>query len=86
MAIGVLVLIPLGDILGIVGVSLLTRSQKRVWLRGEVLLVATIVDRAINNVLALRLFDGLVKLNPVLMFLLFNLFPPSKIQFTPDVY
>ncbi len=64
LAIGVLVLIPLGDILGIVSVSLLT-GLKSVGLGVEVLIVATTIDQAIDNVLAPRIFGGLVGLNPV---------------------
>ena len=64
LAIGALVLIPLGDIFGIVSVSLLT-SLKSVGLGIEVLIVATIIDRAIDNTLAPRIFGSLVGLNPV---------------------
>ena len=64
LGIGVLVLIPLGDILGIVSVSLLV-ALKNVWLGGEVLLVATIIDQSIDNIFAPRIFGGLIGLNPV---------------------
>ena len=64
LAIGVLVLIPLGDILGIVSVSLLM-ALKSIWLGAEVLLVATVIDQAIDNALAPRIFGGLIGLNPV---------------------
>ena len=64
VGIGVLVLIPFGDILGIVTVSLLV-ALKNVWLGGEVLLVATIIDQAIDNAIAPRIFSGLVGLNPI---------------------
>ena len=64
LAIGALVLIPLGDILGIVSVSLLT-SLKSVGLGLEVLVVATVIDQAIDNTLAPRIFGNLVGLNPV---------------------
>ena len=64
LAIGALVLIPLGDILGIISVSLLT-SLKSVGLGLEVLIVATIIDQAIDNTLAPRIFGNLVGLNPV---------------------
>ena len=64
LGIGVLVLIPLGDILGIVSVSLLT-ALKSVWLGGEVLIVATIIDQGIDNAIAPRIFGGLIGLNPV---------------------
>lgn len=64
LAIGVLVLIPLGDILGIVSVSLLM-ALKSVWLGGEVLIVATVIDQSIDNVFAPRIFGGLIGLNPV---------------------
>ena len=64
IGIGALVLIPFGDILGIVGVSLLM-ALKSVWLGGEVLVVATIIDQAVDNAIAPRIFSGLVGLNPV---------------------
>ena len=64
LGIGALVLIPLGDILGIISVSLLM-ALKSVWLGVEVLIVATIIDQAIDNVLAPRIFGGLVGLNPI---------------------
>lgn len=64
LGIGALVLIPFGDILGIVSVSLLV-ALKSVWLGGEVLVVATIIDQAIDQALAPRIFGGLVGLNPV---------------------
>ena len=64
LGIGVLVLIPLGDILGIVSVSLLM-ALKSVLLGGEVLVVATIIDQAIDNAIAPRIFSGLIGLNPV---------------------
>ena len=64
LAIGALVLIPLGDILGIISVSLLT-GLKSVGLGVEVLIVAIIIDQAIDNTLAPRIFGNLVGLNPV---------------------
>jgi predicted PurR-regulated permease PerM len=64
LGIGVLVLIPLGDVLGIVGVSALM-ALKSVWLGGEILVVATIVDQAIDQAIAPRIFGSLVDLNPV---------------------
>lgn len=64
VGIGALVLIPFGDILGIVSVSLLV-ALKNVWLGGEVLLVATVIDQAIDQAIAPRIFSGLVGLNPV---------------------
>ncbi len=64
LGIGVLVLIPLGDILGIVGVSLLM-ALKSVWLGGEVLVIAAVIDQAIDQALAPRIFSGLVGLNPI---------------------
>ncbi len=64
IAIGALVLVPFGDILGIVSVSLLI-GLKNVWLGGEVLAVATIIDQAIDHAIAPRIFSGLVGLNPV---------------------
>ena len=64
VAIGALVLIPFGDILGILGVSVLV-GLKDIWLGGEVLVVATIIDQAIDQALAPRIFGGLVGLNPV---------------------
>ena len=64
IAIGALVLIPLGDIIGIVGVSLLT-GLKSIGLGVEVLIVALIIDQAIDNTLAPRIFGNLVGLNPV---------------------
>ena len=64
LVIGSLVLIPLGDILGIVSVSLLT-SLKSVTLGAEVLVVATIIDQAIDNTIAPYIFANLVGINPV---------------------
>ena len=64
IAIGALVLIPLGDIIGIVGVSLLT-GLKSIGLGVEVLIVALVIDQAIDNTLAPRIFGNLVGLNPV---------------------
>ena len=64
IAIGALVLIPLGDIIGIISVSLLT-GLKSVGLGVEVLVVALIIDQAIDNTLAPRIFGNLVGLNPV---------------------
>ena len=64
IAIGALVLIPLGDIIGIIGVSLLT-GLKSIGLGVEVLIVALVIDQAIDNTLAPRIFGNLVGLNPV---------------------
>ena len=64
IAIGALVLIPLGDIIGIISVSLLT-GLKSVGLGVEVLIVALVIDQAIDNTLAPRIFGNLVGLNPV---------------------
>lgn len=64
LGIGVLVLIPLGDIFGIVSVSLLT-GLKSVWLGAEVLVVATIIDQGLDQAIAPRIFGDLVGLNPV---------------------
>ena len=64
LAIGALVLIPLGDIIGIISVSLLT-GLKSIGLGVEVLTVALIIDQAIDNTLAPRIFGNLVGLNPV---------------------
>lgn len=64
LGIGVLVLIPLGDIFGIVSVSLLT-GLKSVWLGVEVLVVATIIDQGLDQAIAPRIFGDLVGLNPV---------------------
>lgn len=64
LGIGVLVLIPFGDIVGIVSVSLLT-GLKSVWLGVEVLIVATIIDQGLDQAIAPRIFGDLVGLNPV---------------------
>lgn len=64
IAIGALVLIPLGDIIGIISVSLLT-GLKSIGLGVEVLIVALVIDQAIDNTLAPRIFGNLVGLNPV---------------------
>jgi predicted PurR-regulated permease PerM len=64
IGIGVLVLIPLGDILGIISVSLLT-ALENVWLGLEVLVVAVLIDLAIDNLVAPRLMGKLISLNPV---------------------
>ena len=64
IVIGALVLVPFGDILGIVSVSLLV-GLKDVLLGSEVLAVATIIDQAIDQAIAPRIFGELVGLNPV---------------------
>ena len=64
IGIGALVLVPFGDILGIVCVSSIV-ALKNVWLGVEVLSVATIIDQAIDQAIAPRIFSGLVGLNPV---------------------
>lgn len=64
LGIAVLALIPLGDIIGIISVSLLMALQS-VWLGAEVLVVAMIIDQPINNALAPRISSGLIGLNPV---------------------
>jgi predicted PurR-regulated permease PerM len=64
LGIGLLTLFPLGDIFGIIVVSLLV-SLKSIWLGEKVLIVATVIDQAIDNLIAPRLFGGLVGLNPV---------------------
>ncbi|MBW4534328.1 MAG: AI-2E family transporter [Pleurocapsa minor HA4230-MV1] len=64
LTIGSLVLIPLGDIIGIISVSLLT-GLKSVGLGVEVFTVAIVIDQAIDNTLAPRIFGNLVGLNPV---------------------
>ena len=64
LGIGALVLIPLGDIIGIISVSLLM-ALKNVWLGVEVLVVSLVIDQAIDNLLAPRIFGGLIGLNPV---------------------
>ena len=40
-------------------------ALKSVWLGGEVLIVATIIDQGIDNAIAPRIFGGLIGLNPV---------------------
>jgi predicted PurR-regulated permease PerM len=64
IGIGVLVLIPLGDILGIVSVSALM-ALKSVWLGVEILVIATVIDQAIDQAISPRIFGGLVGLSPV---------------------
>lgn len=64
IGIGVLVLIPLGDILGIISISLLT-ALENVWLGLEVLVIAVLIDLAIDHLVAPRLIGKLVSLNPV---------------------
>ena len=64
IGIGALVLIPLGDIFGIISVSLLM-TLKSVWLGVEVLVVATLIDQAIDQAIAPRIMGKLVGLNPV---------------------
>lgn len=64
LAIGALVLVPLGDILGILSVSLLM-GLRSVGLGIEVLVVAIVIDQAIDNTLAPRIFGSLVGLNPI---------------------
>ena len=63
LVIGALVLFPLGDIFGILSVSLLT-SLKSVSLGLEVLVVATIIDQAIDQTIAPYIFANLIGLNP----------------------
>ncbi|MGB7413108.1 MAG: AI-2E family transporter [Thermosynechococcaceae cyanobacterium] len=64
LGIGVTVLIPFGDFLGIAVVSLLV-SLKSVWLGGEVLVIAVLADQVIDNAIAPRILSKLVGLNPV---------------------
>lgn len=63
-AIGLMVLIPFGDILGIVLVSSLV-ALKSVWLGVEVLVVATAIDQAIDQAIAPRILGKLTGLNPI---------------------
>ncbi|NEP18388.1 MAG: AI-2E family transporter [Leptolyngbya sp. SIO4C1] len=64
LGIGVTVLIPFGDFLGITVVTLLV-SLKSLWLGGEVLAVAILTDQIIDNAIAPRLLGNLVGLNPI---------------------
>ena len=64
IGIGALVLIPLGDIFGIISVSLLM-TLKSIWLGVEVLVVATFIDQAIDQAIAPRIMGKLIGLNPI---------------------
>ena len=64
IGIGALVLIPLGDIFGIISVSLLM-TLKSVWLGVEVLVVATLIDQAIDQAIAPRIMGKLVGFPPI---------------------
>ena len=64
LGIGVMVLIPFGDFLGILVVTLLV-SLQNVWLGTEVIAIALITDQVIDNAIAPRLIGDLVGLNPI---------------------
>lgn len=64
LGIGVMVLIPFGDFLGMLVVTLLV-SLQNVWLGAEVLAIALITDQIIDNAVAPRLIGDLVGLNPI---------------------
>lgn len=64
LGIGVMVLIPFGDFLGMFVVTLLV-SLQNIWLGGEVLAIALLTDQIIDNAVAPRLIGDLVGLNPI---------------------
>jgi predicted PurR-regulated permease PerM len=64
MGIGLLVLIPFFDLLGVLAVSLLT-GLSHVWLGLSVLAICLVVDQVIDNGISPRILGKLVGLNPV---------------------
>lgn len=64
LGIGVMVLIPFGDFIGMAVVTLIV-SFKSVWLGAEVLAICLIVDQTIDNAISPRLIGDLVGLNPI---------------------
>lgn len=64
LGVGILALFPFGVAFGIVVVSLLT-ALNSFWLGLRVLIVATIIDQAIENGIAPQLIGGFTGLNPV---------------------
>lgn len=64
LGIGAMVLIPFGDFLGILVVTLLV-SLQNVVLGTEVLVIALLTDQVIDNAVAPRLIGDLVGLNPI---------------------
>jgi predicted PurR-regulated permease PerM len=64
LAVGLLALFPFGAAFGITVVSLLT-ALKSFWLGLKVLVMATIIDQAIENGIAPQLMGGFTGLNPV---------------------
>lgn len=63
-AIGLMVLIPFGDIVGIVAISALV-ALNSVWLGLEVLLFAAAIDQAIDQAIAPRILGQFTGLNPI---------------------
>jgi len=64
LAVGLMALFPFGAAFGITVVSLLT-ALKSFWLGLKVLVIATIIDQAIENGIAPQLMGGFTGLNPV---------------------
>lgn len=64
LAVGVMTLIPFGGALSIVLITLLV-ALKDFWLGVKVLLIATLIEQAIENAIAPRLLGGFTGLNPV---------------------
>ncbi|MBD2543617.1 AI-2E family transporter [Planktothricoides raciborskii] len=64
LAVGLMALFPFGAAFGITVVSLLT-ALKSFWLGLKVLVMATIIDQAIENGIAPQLMGGFTGLNPV---------------------
>lgn len=64
LAIGLTVLVPFGDWLGMVAVSLIVGISDP-WLGGDVLLACVVTDQIVDNVLAPRIMGDAVGLNPV---------------------
>lgn len=76
LGIGLLVLVPFGDTVGFVVVSVLVGFQDP-WLGIEVLLASLLTDQVIDNAIAPRLLGELVGLNPV--WILLSLFLGAKL-------
>lgn len=64
LGIGVMVLIPFGDFLEMLVVTLLV-SLQNVWPGTEVIAIALVTDQVIDNAIAPRLIGDLVGLNPI---------------------
>jgi predicted PurR-regulated permease PerM len=68
VGVGIMAFFPFGAALSISVISFLV-SLKSIWLGGQVLAVATVIDQVVENAIAPRLLGGFTGLNPVLILL-----------------